>query len=81
MSGPVRELRLEAIIFYGGHHEYFEICKGLGVEKEHIRLMIPLKKNLEENIALLKEEFDYEGVSVIISQRECIQTLGKKRKI
>lgn len=64
-----------------GTGKYFEICKGLGVEKEHIRLMIPLKKNLEENIALLKEEFDYEGVSVIISQRECIQTLGKKRKI
>ena len=64
-----------------GTGKYFNICKGLGVEEEHIRLMIPLKKNLEENAALLKEEFDYNGVSVIISQRECVQTLGKKRKI
>ncbi len=63
-----------------GTGRFFDICKGLGVEEEHIRLIIPLKKNLDENRAILKEELDYEGVSVIISQRECVQTLKKQKK-
>jgi len=64
-----------------GTGKFFDICKGLGVEEKHIRLMIPLKKNLDENKAILKEELDYDGVSVIISQRECVQTLKKKSKV
>ncbi len=63
-----------------GTGKFFDICKGLGVEEAHIRLMIPLKKNLDENVAILKEEFEYNGVSVIISQRECVQTLKKQKK-
>ena len=61
-----------------GTGRFFDLCKGIGVEEDHIRLMVPLKKNLDENVEILKEEFDYNGVSVIISQRECVQTLGKK---
>jgi indolepyruvate ferredoxin oxidoreductase alpha subunit len=63
-----------------GTGRFFDICKGLGVEEAHIRMLIPLKKNLEENVAILKEEFEYNGVSVIISQRECVQTLKKHMK-
>jgi len=55
-----------------------EICGGLGVEKEHIRVIIPLRKNHDANVKVLKEELAYEGVSVIISDRECIQTAKKK---
>ncbi len=58
-----------------------QICLGIGVEKEHIRTIIPIKKNLEENINIMKEEFDYEGVSVIIANRECIQTAIKHKKM
>ena len=57
-----------------------KICEGLGVEKEHIRTIIPLRKNHAENIRIMKEEFDYPGVSVIISARECIQTASRRRK-
>jgi len=32
-------------------------------------------------IAVYKEELAYEGVSVIIPRRECIQTLKKKNKM
>jgi indolepyruvate ferredoxin oxidoreductase alpha subunit len=63
-----------------GTGRFFDICKGLGVEEAHIRLIVPLKKNLEENAGILKEEFDYNGVSVIIAQRECIQTKKVKSK-
>lgn len=56
------------------------ICKGIGVEPEHLRLMTPLRKNHDENVRIMKEEFGYWGVSVIISARECIQTASKRRK-
>jgi indolepyruvate ferredoxin oxidoreductase, alpha subunit len=54
------------------------ICRGIGVDQSHIRLMVPLKKNHERNVAIMKEEFAYKGVSVIIARRECIQT-GTRR--
>ena len=61
-----------------GTNKLQQICEGIGVEKEHIHLIVPLKKNLEENIATLKTAFDYQGVSVILACRECIQTLRRK---
>ncbi len=57
-----------------------DICRGIGVEEEHIRVIKPLKKNHEENTRIMKEELAYEGVSVIIPRRECIQTLNKRMR-
>ena len=62
-----------------GHLE--EICTGLGVEKEHIRVFVPLKKNFEEMVRIYKEEIVYNGVSVIIPRRECLQILKRKNKM
>ena len=62
-----------------GTGRFFDICKGIGVEESHIRMIVPLKKNLEDNITIMKEEFEYEGVSVIISQRECVQTMKRSK--
>ncbi len=56
------------------------ICNGIGVKSSHIRVINPLKKYHNENVALIKEEIDYRGVSVIIARRECIQAMKKKRK-
>jgi indolepyruvate ferredoxin oxidoreductase alpha subunit len=56
------------------------ICRGIGVEPEHIRILKPLPKNHEENVKAIKEELAYEGVSVIIPQRECIVTLNKRMR-
>jgi indolepyruvate ferredoxin oxidoreductase, alpha subunit len=57
-----------------------DICRGLGVDGEHIRTIIPLKQHLAENVDLLREEFAYEGVSVVIARRECIETAAKKKR-
>ncbi len=57
-----------------------EICKGVGVEPDHVRVINPLKKHHEENREIIKEELEYRGVSVIIAQRECIQTVMRKKK-
>lgn len=63
-----------------GTGRFFNICKGIGVEEAHIRTIVPLKKNLRENCSILKEELDYQGVSVVIAQRECVQTAKKNKK-
>ncbi len=57
-----------------------DICKGLGVEEEHIRVVVPLSRNHEELLKVYREEIAYDGVSVIIPRRECIQTLSKKMR-
>jgi len=57
-----------------------QICKGLGVPPEHIRSLVPLRKNHENNVLVMKEEFEYNGVSVIIATRECIQTATRRKK-
>lgn len=56
------------------------IVAGLGVHPDHIRKMVPLKKNHEELVKIINEEVAYNGVSVIIPTRECIQTLLRKNK-
>jgi indolepyruvate ferredoxin oxidoreductase alpha subunit len=48
------------------------ICIGLGVDPKHIRTVVPLKKNHEEFVQILKEEIAYNGVSVIIPRRMCL---------
>lgn len=56
------------------------ICEGLGVEKEHIRTIVPLPKNYPEMEKVIREEIEYHGVSVIVCRRECIQTARRHAK-
>lgn len=51
-----------------------EICLGLGADPAHVRTIDSLPKNVESMTELFKEEINYNGLSVIISRRECIQT-------
>lgn len=55
-----------------------DICLGLGVEKDHIRVVNPSPKYHMENLQIIKDEINYPGVSVIIPRRECIQTVARK---
>lgn len=61
-----------------GTNKFEAICLGLGVEPEHVRVVIPLPKNMEEITRVIREEIEYKGVSVIIPRRECIQTMNRK---
>lgn len=63
-----------------GTNKFEAICLGLGVEPEHVRVVVPLPKNMEEITRIMREEIEYKGVSVIIPRRECIQTLNRKLK-
>jgi indolepyruvate ferredoxin oxidoreductase alpha subunit len=62
------------------HGKIEDICKGVGVEEDHIRVIKPLKKHHEENVNIIREELAYNGVSVIIPRRECIQTLNRRMR-
>ena len=57
-----------------------KICIGIGVDPAHVRKITPLRCNHDENSVLIKEELEYKGVSVIVSERECIQTASKRKK-
>ncbi|MCF6335906.1 MAG: thiamine pyrophosphate-dependent enzyme, partial [Spirochaetales bacterium] len=50
-----------------------------GVDPEHLKELKVLPKNHEENFRIIKEEIEYEGLSVIITLRECIHVVGKIR--
>ena len=63
-----------------GTHKFEAICLALGVEREHLHVVVPLPKNMEEITRIIREEVEYKGVSVIIPQRECMQTLARKNR-
>jgi len=65
---------------YPGLGDLELICKSLGVPSEHLRVIVPLKKNHNQNVKILKEELAYHGTSVIIAQRECVQIGAKQAK-
>ena len=53
------------------------ICLGIGVEPEHLHVVEPLPKNMEQITKVIRQEIQYKGLSVIIPRRECIQTLKR----
>ena len=60
-----------------GLNKYEAICLGLGVDPAHVRVVVPLPKNMPEITQILREEINYKGVSVIIPRRECIQVAAR----
>ncbi|MGD8539986.1 MAG: indolepyruvate ferredoxin oxidoreductase subunit alpha [Candidatus Aminicenantes bacterium] len=64
---------------YASGDKLIRIIAGVGVDKDHIRTIIPLPKNLESNVQVIKEELDYKGLSVIIAARECVQQARKRK--
>ncbi|MEN8186194.1 MAG: thiamine pyrophosphate-dependent enzyme [Bacteroidota bacterium] len=56
------------------------ICLGIGVDPEHLKMVVPLKKNHNEIVEILRKEFKYKGVSVIIAQRACVRLSRDKKE-
>ena len=63
-----------------GTNKFEAICRGIGVDPDHLKVVIPLPQNMEEITSILRQEIEYKGLSVIIPRRECIQTLARKAK-
>ncbi|MDE6334070.1 MAG: indolepyruvate ferredoxin oxidoreductase [Muribaculaceae bacterium] len=56
------------------------ICLGLGVDPAHLHTIDSLPKTFEDMKALFTAEMAYDGLSVIIARRECIQTARRHAK-
>jgi indolepyruvate ferredoxin oxidoreductase, alpha subunit len=56
------------------------ICEGIGVAREHLRVIEPLTARHAENVAVLQEEIAHAGLSVVIARRECLQTLKRRAR-
>lgn len=56
------------------------LIEGLGVEKEHIRVLNTNPASIEENAKILVEEAEYQGVSVVILVRECLEAFRIRNK-
>lgn len=51
-----------------------EICLGLGASPEHVITVDSLPRNVDTIKEMMLKEINYNGLSVIVSRRECIQT-------
>lgn len=63
-----------------GTNKFEAICRGLGLSDEHLKVVVPLPKNMPEITKVIRDEINYHGVSVIIPRRECMQTLKRHLK-
>jgi indolepyruvate ferredoxin oxidoreductase alpha subunit len=63
-----------------GTNKFEAICRGLGLSDEHLKVVVPLPKNMPEITQVIRDEINYHGVSVIIPRRECMQTLQRHLK-
>lgn len=50
------------------------IVLALGVAPDHVRVLSAHPRRNEENAAVLREEIAYDGLSVVIMVRECVET-------
>ena len=64
-----------------GTNKLEAICRGLGLSDEHLRVVVPLPKNMPEITQAIRDELNYHGTSVIIPRRECMQTLQRHLKM
>ncbi|MFH0901299.1 MAG: thiamine pyrophosphate-dependent enzyme [Pseudomonadota bacterium] len=53
------------------------LVKGLGVPPEHIKVIRAHRREHDANVESIRREVAYDGLSVIIPVRECIQTAKK----
>ena len=63
-----------------GTNKFEAICRGLGVSEDHLKVVVPLPKNMPEITQIIRDEINYHGTSVIIPRRECMQTLQRHLK-
>jgi len=65
---------------YASGEPLLKIIEGLGVDRKHLRRIEPLPKNLAQNVAIIREEINHPGLSVIVAVRECVQEARKRKR-
>jgi indolepyruvate ferredoxin oxidoreductase alpha subunit len=57
-----------------------QVILGLGVDPDHLLELEAKKPLLEANVAALRKEIEYRGLSVVIFRRECLEAFKKRKK-
>ncbi len=57
-----------------------DICQGLGVDPEHYHVVNPVPKEHENMVDIIQKELIYNGLSVIVPRRECVQTYTRRMR-
>lgn len=52
-----------------------DVVRGTGIDPEHVRVIEPLPKNHDENVTIIRQELAFDGPSVIIARRPCIEAV------
>jgi indolepyruvate ferredoxin oxidoreductase alpha subunit len=55
-----------------------QIILGAGIAPEHLRVIEPKPANHDANVKVLREELAFDGPSVIIARRTCLEALKRK---
>jgi indolepyruvate ferredoxin oxidoreductase alpha subunit len=55
-----------------------QIILGTGIEEDHFRIIEPTPRNHEANVEVMREELAYDGPSVIVARRACIEALKSR---
>ena len=55
-----------------------QIILGTGISEDHFRVIEPIPRNHDQNVEVMKEELAFDGPSVIVARRACIE--AQKRK-
>jgi len=55
-----------------------QIILGTGISEDHFRVIEPIPRNHAQNVEVLREELAFDGPSVVVARRACIE--AQKRK-
>jgi indolepyruvate ferredoxin oxidoreductase alpha subunit len=53
---------------------------GLGVKPDHLHILDTHPKRVDRNAAIIRQEIDHRGLSVIVTVRECIETARDRKR-
>ena len=54
-----------------------QLILGSGVDTEHLRIISPTPRNHDDNVEIMREELAYDGPSVIIARRSCLESIKR----
>jgi len=57
-----------------------QVILGVGVDPGHFHVLSAHPKHVEKNAAILKQEIEHRGLSVIIARRECLEAARQTKK-
>ncbi|HVP39371.1 MAG TPA: thiamine pyrophosphate-dependent enzyme [Candidatus Saccharimonadales bacterium] len=58
-----------------------EVVLGLGVDPKHLHVLEAMPRNVDANTEVLRREIEYQGLSVVIAVRECLETAKRKKRV